>query len=92
VENDASKIYHGVHFGKYSSKRTDFSGKSGPGPGDYDPNDQVKVEIRHLNLKTSDKRPELQIPRYPETVLKTAAKDVTTNKQNKKKFSTLFEI
>ncbi len=92
MENDASNLYHGVHFGKYSSKRTDFSGKSGPGPGDYDPNDPIKLELRHMNLKTLDKRSELQIPRYPETLLKTAAKNVTTNKQKKNIFLTLFEI
>jgi hypothetical protein len=72
-------LYHGVHFSKYSSKRTDFSGKPGPGPSDYDPNDHVKHEIHHMNLKTLDKRAELQIPRYPENVLKTAAKEVITN-------------
>ncbi len=45
-----------------------------------------------MNLKTLDKRSELQIPRYPETLLKTAAKNVTTNKQKKNIFLTLFEI
>jgi hypothetical protein len=89
MENDVSKLYHGVHFGKYSGKRTDFSGKSGPGPGDYDPSDQIKLEVRHMNLKTLDRLPELQIPRYPETVLKTAAKEVITNENKTKHF---FEI
>ncbi len=76
---DPSKLYHGVHFSKYSGKRTDFAGKSGPGPGDYDPNDPIKLEIHHINLKSWDKRAELQIPRYPENVLRTAAKDVIIN-------------
>ncbi|CAF1227660.1 unnamed protein product, partial [Didymodactylos carnosus] len=75
IENDASKMYHGIHFSKYSSKRTDFVGKTGPGPGEYDPNDPVKLEIHHINMKTWDKRPELQIPRYPDNLLKIATKE-----------------
>jgi len=76
VEVDASKLYHGVHFGKYSGKRTDFVGKTGPGPGEYDPNDPIKLEIHHINMKTWDKRPELQVARYPENILRTATKEV----------------
>lgn len=76
MENDSTKFYQGVHFSKYSSKRTDFSGKTGPGPGEYDPSDPVKLEVHHVNLKSWEKRPELQVARYPENVLKIAAKDV----------------
>lgn len=54
-------------------------GKPGPGPGDYDVYDPVKLEVQHMNTKTSDKRPELQVPRYPDSMLKTAAKDVIIN-------------
>jgi len=79
VENDPSKLYQGVHFGKYSSKRTDFAGKPGPGPGEYDVYDPVKIEVQHMNTKTSDKRSELQVLRYPDSMLKTAAKDVIIN-------------
>ncbi|CAF0787247.1 unnamed protein product [Rotaria sordida] len=75
VENDSSRFYHGIHFGKYSSKRTDFSGKSGPGPGEYDPNNSVKLEVQHMNMKTLDRRPELQVPRYPDVMLKTVTKE-----------------
>lgn len=46
-----------------------------------------------MNLKTSDKRTELQIPRYPENVLKIAAKDVRISRQKKKKNkNNLFQI
>ncbi len=79
VENDPSKLYQGVHFGKYSSKRTDFTGKQGPGPGEYDVYDPVKLEVQHMNTKTLDKRSELQVLRYPDSMLKTAAKDVILN-------------
>lgn len=70
-------MYHGIHFGKYSGKRTDFAGKTGPGPGEYDPNDPVKLEIHHINMKTWDKRPELQVARYPDNLLRTATKEVS---------------
>lgn len=75
TEIDSSKFYQGTHFGKYSSKRTDFSGREGPGPSDYDPNDSVRLEIHHMNMKSLEKRSELQIARYPEMMLKTVAKD-----------------
>ena len=52
----------------------------GPGPGDYNPSDNVKLEIQHMNLRLLDRRPELQIPRYPENVLKQASKDVIRKK------------
>jgi len=86
MENNAAKFYQGVHFSKYSGKRTDFSGKAGPGPGDYDLNDSFKLEIQHMNLKTFDRRPELQIPRYPENVLKKAAKEVIKTKRKQKMY------
>ncbi|CAF0774130.1 unnamed protein product [Adineta steineri] len=75
VENDPTKLYQGVHFGKYSSKRTDFAAKPGPGPGEYDVHDPIKLEIHHINAKPIEKRSELQVPRYPDSLLKTAAKD-----------------
>ena len=76
MENATARFYRGVHFSKYSSKRTDFSGRQGPGPSDYNPSENVKLEIQHMNLKTLDKRQELQIPRYPEDVLQKATKEV----------------
>ncbi|CAF1351377.1 unnamed protein product [Adineta ricciae] len=75
VEKDPSKLYQGVHFGKYSSKRTDFAAKPGPGPGDYDISSPLKLEVYHINTKLLDKRSELKLPRYPESMMKTATKD-----------------
>lgn len=77
VEIDPTRLYHGIHFAKYSGKRTDFAGKTGPGPGEYDPNDPVKLEIHHINMKTWDKRPELQVARYPENLLRSVTKEVS---------------
>ncbi len=83
MENTTAKFYRGVHFSKYSSKRTEFSGKQGPGPGDYNPSESVKLEIQHMNLKSLDKRPELQILRYPENVFQKAAKEVRQKNNNR---------
>jgi hypothetical protein len=45
-------------------------------------------------MKTWDKRPELQVPRYPENLLKTAAKEVSTSieKKNLEKYSFILFI
>ncbi|CAF1031534.1 unnamed protein product [Brachionus calyciflorus] len=68
--------YKGIHFAKYSSKRTDFSGKAGPGPGEYDTAESVLVDVEHFHLKNlNNKKPELNVPRYPEIVLKTVEKE-----------------
>jgi hypothetical protein len=78
--NQASK-YKGVHFSKYSSKRTDFSSKPGPGPGDYDitePSIRLDVEHYHSSKKgpiDTNRITELNIPRYPEMILKNVEKE-----------------
>lgn len=70
--------YKGIHFGKYSSKRTDFGGKkTGPGPGEYDTIEPVHVDVEHYHMKNfTDKKPELNVPRYPENLIKTVEKEV----------------
>jgi hypothetical protein len=67
--------YKGVHFAKYSSKRTEFAGKPGPGPGDYEPADSFHVDIQHYNLKMTDRKADLNIPRYPDMLIKTIEKE-----------------
>lgn len=63
--------YKGVHFGKYSSKRTNFiSQKDGPGPGEYDI-EPVQVDIEHYHMKNlAEKKAELNVPRYAEALVK----------------------
>lgn len=69
--------YKGNHFAKYSSKRTDFSGKQGPGPGEYDTSDTVHVDVEHFHMKNfTNKKPDLNIPRYPEVLVKNVEKEV----------------
>jgi hypothetical protein len=74
-----SSPYKGVHFSKYSSKRTDFTGRyDGPGPGEYDVTEPVHVDVEHYHMKNlmADKKPELNVPRYPENILKSLEKEV----------------
>jgi hypothetical protein len=69
--------YKGVHFSKYSSKRSDFTGKKGPGPGDYDIANPIEINVEHYHMKSNlERRPETNIPRYPENLIKTIEKDV----------------
>jgi hypothetical protein len=67
-----------VHFAKYSSKRTEFLGKDGPGPGEYEIAEPFYIDVEHYNLKNTifDKKPELNVPRYPDNLLKTIEKEV----------------
>ncbi len=77
--------YKGVHFSKYSSKRTEFLSKIGPGPGDYDTIDPVYVNVEHYHMKhTGDKKAELNVPRYPDALLQNIQKEVINEKKNLK--------
>lgn len=71
--------YKGTNFGKSSSKRTNFAGNSeGPGPGEYDTMESTHVDVEHYHLKNSmDKKPELNLPRYPEALIKNVQKEST---------------
>lgn len=73
-----TETYKGVHWGKYSTKRTDFSGKAGPGPGEYDPQHDISLKTEHLNLRGDEKNKkfEAKIPRYHEWVVKEEEKKV----------------
>ena len=72
----AGSQYRGVHFGKYSSKRTNFADahRAGPGPGEYDI-EPVHVDIEHFHMKNmAEKRAELNVPRYTEALIKQTEK------------------
>lgn len=73
-----TETYRGVHWGKYSTKRSDFGGKKGPGPGEYDPHIDVKTKPDHLNMRDEDKNKKFdaRIPRYHEWVVKEEEKKV----------------
>lgn len=73
-----TETYKGVHWGKYSTKRSDFSGKKGPGPGEYDPHADTKMKPDNLNMRDDDKNKKFdaRIPRYHEWVVKEEEKKV----------------
>ncbi|XP_033644148.1 sperm-tail PG-rich repeat-containing protein 2-like [Asterias rubens] len=65
--------YKGVHFGSLSSKRMDFDGKAGPGPGEYDPYSQTDKGVELLNMagasRDTSRAFESKLPRYHEIVV-----------------------
>ncbi|XP_068711122.1 sperm-tail PG-rich repeat-containing protein 2-like [Montipora foliosa] len=66
----AIKRYRGVHFGNRTSKRMQFKGSDGPGPGQYDPfNDPgIKAPI-DLVIEENRKQPfDSNLPRYHEAI------------------------
>uniref|UniRef100_A0A2C9KKI0 Sperm-tail PG-rich repeat-containing protein 2 n=1 Tax=Biomphalaria glabrata TaxID=6526 RepID=A0A2C9KKI0_BIOGL len=74
-ESAATKTYKGVHFGKLSSKRMEFYGKSGPGPGDYDPFTDHTAKPENLNIQGGEvMKFEAKLPRYHELVQKEVEK------------------
>ncbi len=69
-------MYKGVHFSKYAAKRTNFTAKNGPGPGEYDVTDSVYVDVLHYNIKLNERKSDLVIPRFTEEVIKNAEREV----------------
>ncbi|XP_065668260.1 sperm-tail PG-rich repeat-containing protein 2 isoform X2 [Hydra vulgaris] len=60
------KKYRGIHFGKMTSRRTDFKGNDGPGPGNYDP---YKYKLANeWTLEREKKRVNSKLPRYHEII------------------------
>ena len=48
-----------------------------PGPGEYDVMEPVSIDVEHFHMKgTMDKKPELNLPRYPEMLAKSVEKEV----------------
>lgn len=74
-ETQPTEVYKGIHFGRLTAKRMDFSGKEGPGPGQYEPYVQNLMEAENLNIAPQDRvRHEINIPRYHEAVVQTEEK------------------
>ena len=80
AEAKATRQYRGVHFGRLASKRTDFGGKGGPGPVDYDHYREVQVKAENANIHDEETavRYEARIPRYNEAIVKETEKMVST--------------
>ncbi|XP_063314683.1 sperm-tail PG-rich repeat-containing protein 2 [Pelobates fuscus] len=65
----ATLKYKGVHFGKYSGKRIEFQYREGPGPGEYDIDQESALHYENVNSKKEDKKKyEPFIPRYHEVI------------------------
>ena len=62
-----------------TSKRMNFGGKEGPGPGEYEPVlKQASAEVEHANMPDTDKKKfDAKLPRYHELVAKDEEKKVT---------------
>uniref|UniRef100_A0A673KPB6 Sperm-tail PG-rich repeat-containing protein 2-like n=1 Tax=Sinocyclocheilus rhinocerous TaxID=307959 RepID=A0A673KPB6_9TELE len=68
-ELSSSQKYQGVHFGKMSGRREQVKGGDGPGPGQYDLQEEHAVLYENVNLRREQRgRSELVIPRYHELV------------------------
>ena len=72
-----------MHFGRLASKRTDFGGKGGPGPGDYEPYKDVQVKAENANIHDEEAavRYEARIPRYNEAIIKETEKMVSIGRR-----------
>ena len=83
TETQATRQYHGVYFGRQQSKRTDFAGRGGPGPGDYEPyRGGAGGRAENANIHDEDAAPvryEARIPRYSEAIIKETEKKVSGN-------------
>ena len=80
VIDQPAETYKGIHFGKLTSRRMDFSGKEGPGPGEYEPyQPEVKQCVAtNLNIPDEDRRKfDAKLPRYHELVVKEEEKRVS---------------
>ncbi|XP_075716764.1 sperm-tail PG-rich repeat-containing protein 2 [Rhinoderma darwinii] len=70
AEAYATEKYRGVHFAKYSGKRTEFENHDGPGPGEYDIDQESALHYENVNSKKEDKKKyEPSIPRYHEVIV-----------------------
>lgn len=66
-----AKAYKGIHFGTMTSKRMNFGGKEGPGPGEYEPMVRQSTEVEHANIPEADRKKfDAKLPRYHEVVVK----------------------
>ena len=61
------------------SRRTDFGGKGGPGPGDYEPFKDISIKAENANIHDEEQPVvsfEARIPRYNDQIVKENEKKV----------------
>ncbi|XP_022087491.1 sperm-tail PG-rich repeat-containing protein 2-like [Acanthaster planci] len=73
INTKTTSKYKGVHFGRLTSKRMDFDGQGGPGPGEYDPFAPVEKNLELLNApgpsRNTSRAFESKLPRYHEVIV-----------------------
>ena len=61
-----------------TSKRMEFGGKDGPGPGDYEAYKQPQTVMEHAHIRNADKTQfESNVPRYNDQLVHDAEKMVS---------------
>ncbi|XP_070544297.1 sperm-tail PG-rich repeat-containing protein 2-like [Ptychodera flava] len=68
-DTKTTKKYRGNHFGNRTSRRMDFGGKHGPGPGEYDPYRDQNLQVENLNARVIEKGFDSKLPRYHEMIV-----------------------
>ncbi|XP_031552737.1 sperm-tail PG-rich repeat-containing protein 2-like [Actinia tenebrosa] len=69
--------YKGIYFSNRTSKRMQFKGNKGPGPGDYDPYAENTEDLMPMDIYTKESRRqpfEAMLPRYHEVIVKSEEK------------------
>ena len=65
-----------------TSKRMEFGGKDGPGPGDYEAYKQPQTVVEHAHIRNTDKTHfESNIPRYNDQIVHDAERMVSENRR-----------
>ena len=81
------EIYHGNFFSKMTSKRMEFGGKDGPGPGDYEAYKQPQTVLEHAHIRNPEKTQfESNVPRYNDQIVHDAERMVSDNEDHTQMF------
>ena len=77
MDTETTKKYRGIHWGKMRSHRTNFAGKEGPGPGEYDPAPDCKCPGEPTCEDGERCKFESFIPRYTDHLVREEVKEVS---------------
>jgi len=76
MDTETTKKYKGVHWGMMRGQRTDFSGKEGPGPCEYNPDQECKCKGEVVTGTGERLKFESYIPRYTDQLVRDEIKEV----------------
>jgi len=77
VDTEVTKRYKGVHWAKMRGLRTNFAGRRGPGPGEYNPLVDCKCRGEPVNEDGERIQFESFIPRFTDQLVIEQVKEVT---------------